>query len=90
MEKVFMVSKELALRVVEDEFIKRYGEANNFDSVIFGIKKECAILVVKGDEKIFAMDFFKGLKESRKKKEILKKIGEMSDNSASGVGLLFG
>jgi hypothetical protein len=90
MEKVFMVSKELALRVVEDEFIRRYGEANSFDPVVFGMKEEGAVLVVKGDEKIFSMEFFKGLKESKKKKEILKKIQEMSDNSASGVGLLFG
>jgi len=88
--RVYLVKKELANRIIDDADIKRYGEVRSFEPSVLGLKGDDLVILVKGELKIFEMELFKGLKEAKNKKEVLKKVGELDDAAASGVGMLFG
>ena len=88
--KVYSVSKDVALKILSDEIIKRRGEAKTYDPSMFGLKPEGTILVVKGDTDIFSLEILKELEEIKDKNKILEKIEEQNESSASGVGMLFG
>lgn len=87
--RVYKAPKDVAIKIVEDETIKRQGEATRYEPQVFGLEGEEAILVVKGGPEIFKMDLFKDIKEADNKDEIIQKIEEMSQSAASGVGNLF-
>ena len=91
MEKVYIAKKEEAIKVVDNEEVKRKGEAKYFSADTFGVEGE-VVLIVRGPEEIFSMDIFKGLKEveGEEKERIMKKLKEMEESAASGVGLIFG
>ena len=88
--QVYLVKKELANKIVDNPDIKRYGEAKVFDSSVLGIKTEDSVLLVRGETSVFEMEIFKGLKEAENKEEILKKVEELDNAAAAGVGMLFG
>ncbi|MBR9681660.1 MAG: hypothetical protein GOV00_02565 [Candidatus Altiarchaeota archaeon] len=87
--KVFVVEKSLALKIVGDAEIKRKADAEYYDGAVMGLK-EGTILIVRGEQKIFEMAFFKGLEETEEKESILKKLDELQESSSVGVGALFG
>ncbi len=88
MEKVFIVDRAVAMKIVDDPRIKRRGEASYYDGQLFGV--EGTVVHVRGPEELFSMEILKSLKEAENAAEIMEKIREMSDNTASGVGLIFG
>ena len=87
--KVFVVDKKKAMEIVDNPEIKRKGEAKYYDPKVLGIDAGF-ILIVKGDENLLLLDIFSGLKECKDKERILKKIEEMNENAATGVGMIFG
>jgi hypothetical protein len=88
--RVYMVKKELANKIVDDPEVKRYGEARVFDSSALELKGGDSVLLVRGESSVFETELFAGLEEAKDKKEILKKVEELDNAAASGVGMLFG
>ncbi len=88
--KVYSVSKDIALKILSDEIIKRKGEAKIYEPSMFDLKLEGTVLIVKGDNEIFSLEILKGLELIKDTKKILEKIEEQNESSASGVGMLFG
>jgi len=88
--KVYSVSKEISLTILSDEIVKRKGEAKSYDPSMFDLKLEGKIIVVKGDKEFFSLEILKGLEEVKDTTKIFEKIEEQNENSASGVGMLFG
>lgn len=87
--RVYKAPKDVAIKIVEDETIKRQGEATRYEPQALGLEGKETILVVKGPPEIFKLDLFKDLEETDNKNEVLQKIEEMSQSAASGVGNLF-
>jgi len=92
MEKVFLVDKAKAMEIADNETIKRYGEVKYYDSSVFGIERKGTVVVVKGDKDLFKLEIFNGLEEitGDEKEKVLKKLREMEDSAAAGVGMIFG
>jgi len=88
--KVYSASKDIALKILSDEIIKRKGEAKSYDPSMFNLKLDGTILVVKGDKEMFSLEVLQGLEKIKDTTKILKKIEEQIESSASGVGMLFG
>ncbi|TRO61984.1 hypothetical protein E2P64_00420 [Candidatus Bathyarchaeota archaeon] len=80
----------VANKIIDDPDIKRYGEAKKFEPSVLGIEGDGVVLLVRGEPKIFEKELFKGLKEAKGKEDIIKKIEELDNAAASGVGMLFG
>jgi len=85
-----MVGKDVADKIVEDPDVKRFGEARKFDPGVLGLSGEAVVLVVRGDERVFSLELLKGLEEAENKEEVLKRVRELDDAAATGVGMLFG
>lgn len=87
--KVFKVDKSKAGELVNSPEVKRKGEASQHDAGALGVGKG-TLVVVKGSEALFELDIFKGLDEVKDKDEVLKKLAELEESSAMGVGTIFG
>ncbi len=92
MEKVFITTKDRAIKIVDNEAVKRFGEAKYYDSSVFGIEKKGVVVIVRGDESLFENEVFNGLEELEggEKEKVLEKLKEMEESAATGVGLIFG
>lgn len=88
--RVYRIPTAKAVKIVEDEDVKRYGEAKRYEPAALDLKGDDAILAVKGAPDLFKKEIFEGLEETKDKELILKKIEEMSQSAASGIGNLFG
>ncbi len=89
--KVFVVDKKKAEEIVNNEDVKRKGEAKYFEARQFDINGDF-VVIVKGPAELFEVSIFNGLKEleGREKEKVLKKLKEIEESSAMGVGLIFG
>ena len=87
--KVFRAPKKRALEIVGNSIIKREAEASYYDGEVFGFEKG-TVVIVKAEPEIFKMNIFDDLKEAEHPEQILKKVKELEDRSAMGVGALFG
>ena len=88
--KVYLVPKDLALSIADNPEIKRKGEARQFDSSVFGLDEKGTVLIVKGNPELFKLEVFDGIDELEEKDRVLKKLAEMDESAASGVGMIFG
>jgi hypothetical protein len=89
--RVYKVPEAVANKIIDDPDVKRYGEAKKFDPSVLGLEGDGMVLVVRGDDKVFGMELFRGLEELKgDKKKILRKVEGLSNAAASGVGMLFG
>ena len=88
--RVYKVSGAIANNILDDPNIKRFGEARKFEFSALELKGDGVIVVVRGDTKVFEMEIFKDLEEMENKDVVIKKVEELDDAAASGVGTLFG
>jgi len=90
MEKVFITDRKTARKIVDNPEVKRFGEAKHFSASLFNIEGD-AVVIVRGNEELFTLEIFRGLKEleGKDKEKVLEKLQEMEESAATGVGMIF-
>ncbi|MBR9679794.1 MAG: hypothetical protein GOU99_01950 [Candidatus Altiarchaeota archaeon] len=88
--RIYLIPKDRAMKISDNEQVKRHGESRQFDSSIFELAEKGTVIIVKGDSELFKLDEFDGLEELEEKQKVLDKLAEMDENAASGVGMIFG
>ena len=88
--RVYRVGKDVADEILENPDVKRFGEARKFDPEVLGLGGGSVVLVVRGDDRVFSLELLKGLEEAKNREEILRRVRELDDAAATGVGMLFG
>ncbi len=89
--RVLLVARTTAERLLRNQELTRKLEVKHFAANLLGLKDPRDILVVRGPEELVKGFEVDGEEVTGKEKEdVLKKLKEMEESSAAGVGLIFG